>query len=43
VDAQSLKPSLILLAVRPAVQSTLEATLQARGHQVVRWDDIVPR
>ena len=43
VDAQSLKPSLILLAVRPAVQSTLEATLQARVLQVVRWDDIVPR
>lgn len=42
VDAQSLKPSLILLAVRPAVQGALAAKLQARGHEVVRWDDVVP-
>jgi hypothetical protein len=43
VDARGLEPSAMLLAVRPAVQATLEAKLRPLGHRVVRWDDVIPR
>jgi Methyltransferase domain len=43
VDAETLQPTTMLLAVRPFVQSRLEARLCERGHRVVRWDDVIER
>ena len=44
IDYASLKPDAsqaVLLAVRPAVQGTLAARLEADGHVPIRWDDLV--
>lgn len=43
VDARTLEPGPILLAVRPGVQQALGERLAARGHWVVRWDDVIAR
>lgn len=43
IDARTLEASVILLAVRPAVQAALDRRLRERGHRVIRWDDLICR
>jgi hypothetical protein len=41
-DYQQLSPrATILLGVRPSDQTRLAARIEADGHQVIRWDDLV--